>query len=195
MGAIIVQRPQELVLQVDYVKKFLHVDTAADDDRIDGLLRAAIARLDGPEGILGRALMRQTLRIDLAAWPSAGYEIPFPPLIAVTEVAYRDAAGVETVLDAASYRVISGGLQASRLVYASGLSLPALEAGAFDAVSITFDAGYESVTSPADNTVPEPLKQAIIMMVSSWYDEGVTEDIPQVVQSLVAPYCVKRFGA
>jgi hypothetical protein len=59
---------------------------------------------------------------------------------------------------------------------------------------VVFDCGYRNLTSPADNPVPEPIVQAIIMLVQSWYDRPALEDIPEVVMSLIAPYRVGRLG-
>lgn len=195
MGAVIVQGPQDPVVTVDYVRKFLHVDTLADNDRIEALTAAATARLDGPEGILGRALRQQTLRISLPSWPASGYKLPFPPLIAITGITYLDGAGVEQAFASSNYRVLDGGLQPSCLIYADGVTLPAVLDLQPDSVRITFDAGYQDLNSPANNAVPEPIKQAIVMMVQSWFDIGITEDIPEVVNTLVSPYKVRRLGS
>jgi uncharacterized phiE125 gp8 family phage protein len=184
----LVQRPQSPVVELATVKKFLHVDTAADDERIELLIAAATQRLDGRDGILGRALSPQTWRLDLPAF-GASVRIPLPPLIAVTGVQYRDGAGVLQTLATDQYRV-SG----SWLIPATGVTWPTPIDLEPDAVQITFDAGYRGDESPENNAVLETIRQAIIMMVISWYDRPGLEDIPEVVNSLVAPHKVNRLG-
>lgn len=187
MTLTLIQGPQEPVVPLATVKKFLHVDTSADDERIELLTAAATQRLDGRDGILGRALAPQTWRLDVPALGDC-VRIPLPPLIGVTAVRYRDGANVLQTLDPALYRV-SG----SYLLPAAGVTWPSTY-DAIDAVSVTFDAGYRGDQSPENNAVLETIRQAIIMMVISWYDRPGLEDIPEVVNSLVAPHKVNRLG-
>ena len=194
MGLVRVQGPQEPVCDTDYVKLFIHVDTAADDERIRSLSAAAEARLDGADGLLGRALMRQTWLLSLPDWPPSGYCLPLPPLIDVTGITYLDTNGDEQTLATSYYRTVNRGSRPSELVYAFGVTLPTVQSEQPDAVRITFDAGYLDLDSPTNNPVPEPIRQAIVMTVQSWYDFPGREDVPEVVASLISPFKVNRLG-
>lgn len=194
MGSLVlIEGPQERFVTVDWIKQFIHVDTSSDDERIGGLIDAAIARLDGSSGILGRALYPQTWRLALPDWPPNRIIVPLPPLISVTSVTYLDSDGVEQTLASDQYRVVNNGTMRSHIVRADGVTWPGVQSDQCDAVRVLFDAGYRSEASPEDNAVPESLRQAVVMMVQRWYD-APGEDIPEVVNSLVAPYKANRLG-
>ncbi len=216
---ILVQGPQDDVVPLALAKQALRVDTAADDERIYRLIKAATERFDGADGILGRALMPQTWRLEVRSFPGAeivgdlddltvsrefsgiesrivGYiEIPLPPLIAVTAVEYLDTDGALQTLSSSVYRVVSGGTQRrARLILAAGQSWPSTRTGEPDAVRVTFDCGYRDLSSPANMAVPEPIREAVLMLAQSMYDRPGQEDVPEVVHSLVSPYKVGWFG-
>lgn len=194
MGSLIrVEGPQERFVTVGWIKQFIHVDTSADDERIGGLIDGAISYLDGGEGILGRALYPQTWRLLLPDWPPNRIIIPLPPLISVTAITYLDSDGVEQTLDSSLYRVVNNGVMRSYVVRIDGASFPNVQVEQCDAVRVLFDAGYRSEASPEDNAVPEALRQAVVMIVRSWYDDP-TSDIPEVVKSLITPFKVNRLG-
>jgi uncharacterized phiE125 gp8 family phage protein len=193
---VLIQAPQQQVVSLDEAKAQLHVDTASDDARVSALILAATQRFDGARGILGRALMQQTWQIQLNDWPAAFIDIPLPPLIGVTSIAYLDGSGVEQTLDPSLYRVVNGGEnRASRILRAvGGATWPSVAVDQPDAVRVTFDAGYVDHQSPSNNAVPEPIRQAIILLADEWYNRGATNDLPQAVQSLTTPFKVARLG-
>lgn len=194
MGLILVQGPQAPVVDVPTAKTQMHVDTSADDVKIEMLLAAATQRMDGADGILGRALMPQTWQMQLMDWPAAYIEIPLPPLIRITSIAYLDPGGAEITLDPSLYRVVNMGSKRSRILRAIGTTWPPVATGQPDAVSITFDAGYEDAASPANNPVPEPIRQAIVLLADDWYNRGAQADLPEAVASLISPYRIARLG-
>jgi hypothetical protein len=209
----------DVVVPLERAKQALRIDTAADDTRIQQLVAAATERLDGADGILGRALMPQTWRLDVQSFPGAqvvgdlddltvsrefsgletsvtGYlEIPLPPLIAVTAVEYLDTDGDLQTLASSTYRVVAGGTRRrSRLILAPSQSWPSTRVGEPDAVRVTFDCGYRDLSSPANLAVPESIREAILMLAQSMYDRPGQEDVPEVVHSLLAPYKVGWLG-
>lgn len=192
MRLTLVQGPQIPLVSVDECKMQLHVDTSASDTQIESLIEAATAYLDGFGGILGRALRPQTWRLDLPAFPAVacGIELPLPPTIAVSSVSYLDGTtGLEVVLDPTQYRVISGGSRGALIRPAIGITTwPTPYAGEPDSVRVVFDAGYQSISSPENDAVPQSIREAAIMLVASWYDRPALEDIPEAVYTLIAPY-------
>jgi hypothetical protein len=209
----------DVVVPLERAKQALRIDTAADDTRIQQLVAAATERLDGADGILGRALMPQTWRLEVQSFPGAqvvgdlddltvsrefsgletsvtGYlEIPLPPLIGVTLVEYLDTDGDVQTLASSTYRVVAGGTRRrSRLILAPSQSWPSTRVGEPDAVRVTFDCGYRDLSSPANLAVPESIREAVLMLTQSMYDRPGQEDVPEVVHSLLAPYKVGWFG-
>ncbi|MCB1394382.1 MAG: phage gp6-like head-tail connector protein, partial [Nitrobacter sp.] len=68
-----------------------------------------------------------------------------------------------------------------------------------DAISVTFKAGYETIPAqgetPAQSSVPEPIKLAIILQVKLNYDPlepAVRESYQRAIDALVGPF--RRVG-
>lgn len=192
---VLIQGPMDPVVSLETAKRHLRVDTSADDDRIRGLVEAATHRLDGRDGLLGRALNPQTWELQTPCWPARRIVLALPPLIGVTSVSYLDETGTETTLDASLYRVINTGGIESYIMPAIGATWPNVASDQPDAVRVRFDAGYQNLGSPSDNAVPGPIRQAILLMVHSWFDRPGLEDIPEAAASLIAPYKANRLGA
>lgn len=176
---ILVTPPDDL-LSVEEAKLHLRVDHDAEDDLITAYIAAAVAWMDGWQGILGRCILTQTWSFTAPAL--ASMPLPFPDVQSAI-VSYLDAAGEEQVVDPASYRVrtIKG---AGHLTFADDFSAPAVLAGRDDVVTVSIDCGWA--------VAPAPLKVAALMLVSHWYHhrEGGPEDIPATVKAVVAPFRV-----
>jgi uncharacterized phiE125 gp8 family phage protein len=150
----------------------------ADDTLLQVYLDAAVAHLDGAEGILGRCLVTQTWEVTLDAFP-AEIVVPLPTLQSVTSITYRDPAGSTQTVDSADYRV-SG----QRITCADGW--PDTD-GEHGAVTVRFVAGYGLAAS-----VPAAIKAAILLLVGDLYanrEAGGEEIVDNpAVKRLLAPY-------
>lgn len=190
--------PVDPLLTLEETKTFLRVDTSDDDGLILSLIAAATARLDGPRGILGRALRPQVWRWDIPGFPDAGaaLRIPLPPFIEVQAVAYYDTTGAQTSWDASLWRTVSGGLLLPALLQDWPVVLGTPQP---DIASITFRAGYQDLASPLNEAVPEPIRLAALMSVGDWYENRlntivgtIASELPNAVMNLITPY---RFAA
>ncbi len=194
--------PVDPLLTLEETKTFLRVDTGDDDTLILGLIAAATARLDGPRGILGRALRPQVWRWDITALPGDGVplRIPLPPTIEVQAVSYYDTVGAQTAWAASLWRTISGGANGDWLLPTLYEYWPVtLDPSQLDTVSITFRAGYQDLASPMNEAVPEPIRLAAMMMVGDWYENRlntivgtIASELPNAAMNLISPY---RFAA
>lgn len=192
----LIEGAEELVITLEDAKKSLHVDTNADDDHIAALVDAAVGYI---EIVTGRKLRRQTWQLTLPGFPdpTGRIELPYGPTVTVSSVTYLDGDGTEQTLAASQYRVAitSDFFGAEILLAADVTDWPtSVQTNQPDAVRVIFDTGYVSTTSPEDNAVPKALIQAILMMVRKLYDEPGAGDIPPVVETLIAPFKVNRFG-
>ncbi len=91
---------------------------------------------------------------------------------------------MQQTLDAGVYDLLADA-RCAYLTLQQGQSWPATFRRA-DAVSITFAAGYGAAAD-----VPEPIRQAILLIVQRLFDGADTEidvAIDRVVHSLIAPY-------
>lgn len=194
MGLILITPPEVLPVGVSEARDFLRIDGAADDLMVDRLIRTATAALDGPHGLLSRALVPQVWRLDLDAFPDI-INVPLPPCRALTNVAYLDGSGGQQTLDPSAYVVRGiGNPDGATIHRASGAIWPAVWSYP-GAVSITFTAGY--------GLIPEPIRQAILAHVATLYSQresgiittGQVHDFGPAAMDLIEPYRIRSFGA
>lgn len=186
------EAPTQHFLERELVKKHIRVTTTADDDRIDSLIEAVEAVLDGQNGYLGRALMPQTWRLDMHDWPDNAILVPLPPLISVESIEYLDSTGDLQTLPASYYRVVDGA-PVSMIVPEHGKTWPSVLTAQRDAVQVTFVAGYQDTLSPTNNAVPGAIVQAGVILLGMLYDTPM-DDIPDSVKSILAPWVVHQLG-
>ncbi|WP_170145726.1 head-tail connector protein [Rhodoplanes elegans] len=189
MSLTLITPPAAAPVTLAEAKAHLNVTGDADDALITRLIAAATARFDGRDGLCG-PLIEQTWQAQFDGFPRGRLELPLPPVSAVTAVTYRDAAGATQTLAADQYDVY--GLDVLDGAYV----LPATAWPATDlrpeAVAVTFTAGYGA----AADTVPEPIRQAILATVATLY--GQREDaylgqaqlitVPAVALDLIASH-------
>jgi uncharacterized phiE125 gp8 family phage protein len=132
------------------------------------------------EAYTGTRLVSQTVLMqsecfdDLAALPEA-------PIISVSSVKYLDTNSVEQTLTTDVYEVVTTGLSPSiRLKF--NQSWPSVR-DVSDAVRVTAVCGYSEL--------PTPIKAALMLIISSWFDNRSVGPIPDAAYSLLANY--RRF--
>lgn len=188
----IVTPPASEPLTLAEVKAHLRVKHASEDALITALIATARQHLEGlaaHDGILGRALITQTVKLTLDAFPACGLiDLPRPPLLAVTAITYLDPDAAEQALATSVYAVDTAGL-VGRVRRRAGQSWPETLAD-LGAVAITYTAGYGVAAA-----VPQPIKQAMLLLIGHWYMSrtpvGVTAE-SFAVEALLAPYRVHR---
>jgi len=91
-----------------------------------------------------------------------------PPLISVTNIKYYDEDDSLQTWAASNYEVDAPG---SRVLLADTGTLPNVYSR-YDAVQITYQAGYASTTSPVDYQapIPEIFKVAIKLLIGDYYE-------------------------
>jgi len=186
MRLTLVTPPSTNPVDLVAAKAHCRVDGDDEDDLIQSFIDAATQHLDGPHGVLGRAVMSQVWLLELTAWQSV-ITLPVEPVRSVV-VTYTDAAGDEQTLDSASYTLSLYPSMATELRLNDDLVRPDLGEVNYP-LRITITAGY----SDAD-AVPAALKVAILMLVAHWYAnrEAVSQvamvEVPMMVGALIAPH-------
>lgn len=138
----------------------------SDDQLILDAIDGAAGDLEGLTGWLGRALITQTWRLSLDAFPSDEIVIPFPPLQSVVGVTYLNADGIEESLtEGTDYRVGDEG-EIGYVVPSRGKSWPRGGVTQRGAVGIEFVAGYGD--DPAD--IPGPIRQYLKARTTFYYE-------------------------
>jgi uncharacterized phiE125 gp8 family phage protein len=141
------------------------IDLAPEDAAyLDELISAAVDRLDGPQGLLNRALITQTWQARLSCF-CLELRIPLARCQSVTAVQYLDTAGVEQTLAPSAYRVTGLLTDECRIRPATGTSWPSTLADP-EAVKVTFVSGF----GDAPEHVPGSLRHALLEMVATAYE-------------------------
>ncbi len=167
-------------------KAHMRVVSTMDDDSIRMYLGAAVDLLDGPTGLLGRAICTQTW-----AWVTPAFDsqmrLPIGQASAIVSVQYLDTAGAAQTLSSANYYLAHDALGPYLKNTPTG-SWPSL-IDRDDAVTITFTAGFGDAAA-----VPRNLKAGIMMLASHLYENreiySETKAVPQGFSAwdLIEPY-------
>jgi uncharacterized phiE125 gp8 family phage protein len=161
-----------------------------DDDAEDGLMATLIAAARiHVEAASGRALIAQSWRLVLDAWPRDGVvRLPVGPATALTAVTAYDADDTPHELATGQFRLDGAGVPALLLAPPAVEGMPALRSRR--GIEIDFVAGY----GEAGTDVPEDLRQAVRVLVGYWFenrDVAVAPngaDGPAGLARLLTPY-------
>lgn len=174
MHLALVTAPAVEPLTVAEARAQQNIGAAVPDEVVAAWIKGERQKLDGANGLLGRALITQTWDMVLDGFPCAwrkpfgGHRfgngrpryhqeeirIPLPPLQSIGSIKYLDGNGDEQTVDPATYRIIRG--EPAYLVPTSSSAWPG---GALDhgSVTVRFTCGY----GDDGEDVPEPIRQAI----------------------------------
>jgi uncharacterized phiE125 gp8 family phage protein len=180
--------PAVLPIDKTEMKQHSRIDHDDDDDLIDGLISGVVNYLDGPSGILGRAIMEQAWVLELGEWP-ATLSLPIEPVTELT-VSYLDEDGASQTLAADTYVLDNAPSQASTWRWAKDVTAPALSATAAYPVTFTMVAGAASAED-----VDPGLKVAMKMIAAHWYENRETvvvgtsaSMVPMAADALLSRY-------
>lgn len=196
----VVTPPVSYPVTVDEVKLWLRIDGNNEDDL---LLSCIMAATEMAERYTRRAFITQTLRFTVDRPPSRfndGYfmdgtydvavteinpmpdkiEIPRPPLISLTSVKTYGRDNSVSTFDSSNYYLDADG---NRIVLNTGAIWPS-NLRDYGALEVNYIAGYGNAA-----TVPEGIKTAIKMHVSSMYESrNACGDIPDACLCMLDKY-------
>lgn len=183
MPSILLTAPAAEPLSLAEAKAFLRVEHNDDDDVIGALIASARIHV---EAQTRRALVSQSWRLVLDAWPAEGRLSVRPaPLQALSAARVYDGGGEATTLDLQNFVVDTAGSQLTFAPWA--LAQPGR---AVAGIELDVMAGYGDTAAD----VPEPLRQAVRLLVAHWYENrglatlGAVTVLPATVAALIAPY-------
>ena len=183
-----------------------HARTPSSDDAyLEALIAAATSWV---EAWTGRALVNRTYTYKVDAFPGQawwadpprcdrGSEIllPYPPLVSVTSVIYRDSESTTATLNASTEYEIDTGSLPGRIRLRYGASWPNAICHPL-AVTIVYVAGF----GPAGALVPEAIKHAIRLLAAHLYENReasspiTVNQVPYGVEALLMPWrCFTRW--
>jgi uncharacterized phiE125 gp8 family phage protein len=178
----IVTAPAIEPVSVNEAKLHCRVDHDSEDDLLAAIVRAATRRA---ELHCNRSFITQTRRLHLDFFPPGGVRygrlaygertveqggsnsairLPHGPVQSVSSIQYYDTSGAQQTLSSSLYQLDSKSLFA-RVVPAPDESWPDTEDERLNAVTVTYAAGYGDNISD----VPDPIRQAVLLMVGDMY--------------------------
>ena len=170
----LVTPPADLPVGIFECKQHAIVDHDEDDGLVDAYIGAATSYLDGFRGVLGRAIVTQTWKVELAAFQRT-ILLPVPDVQSVT-ITYSDDSGASQTWGDYRLSPVASGVD----VQMAG-DLPATAPENHAPVSVEFTCGFGG---PDD--VPWAIKVAIMQMVAHLYNNR--EGAPAPNAMLIAPY-------
>lgn len=180
--------PSAPLISLNDAKLHLRVDHSDDDTLIGNLVSAASSHLDGYSGVLGRALITQTWKIEADGF-SDPFRLPVGNFLGVTSVKYYDANNAQQTLATSVYAALTDHLGPFICLKPSQV-WPAIYTRR-DAVEVIWTAGY----GPTANDVPAGIRHAALLLIGHWYanrEAVVTGDsvaeLPLAVKALIEPF-------
>jgi uncharacterized phiE125 gp8 family phage protein len=176
----LIEPPISEPISLQEVKNYLRIEHNEDDMLIQSLITTSRHHI---EQLTRRSIAIQTWELTLDSFPDDEIIIPLPPLKTINHITYIKEGISQTLT---SYDL-------------DNVSEPARLKGdwpdtdnVMNAVKIEFIAGYD--------TCPEPLKQAMLLLISHWYENraivsfnGASHNIPFTVDALVSQYKILRW--
>lgn len=183
MTSYLLAGPAAEPIALAQAKAFLKVDDEAEDALIETLIASARMHV---EGITGKALIEQSWRLVLEAFPASGVvRLPVSPLLEVTAITVtsEDAESEELSLEG-----LTG--QGDQLVVPKTILSRAFSPQR-GGIEIDYKAGFGS---DADD-VPADIKQAMLGLIAHWYEfrdavitAGTWAIVPNGFDALVSRY-------
>lgn len=186
MSLVMTTPPAAEPVTVADAKAHLRIDGSEEDILLASLLLTSRLHI---ETALSVALITQSWTLRLDRWPRRReIELPLTPLQAVDEVRVKDASETASVVPAESY-LVDLASRPPRLIW-NNFAPPDPQVAA-NGIEIDLTVGF----GPDGDSVPAPLKYAILLLASHWYEHrdpgeiGMTGTrIPDAVSSLINPF-------
>jgi uncharacterized phiE125 gp8 family phage protein len=188
MPSILLAGPAVEPITLSEAKQFLRLEHNDDDGIITALIAGSRIHI---ETQTRRALITQSWRLTRDVWPATGCLALLPvPVKTLDAVRVYRSDGTGLALDLAGFTLDKSDAPARLSFLAGAPPAPERPAGG---IEIDITCGYGD--APAN--VPEPLRQAIRLLVAHWYENrslvAVGHEIavlPHTVAALIAPYRV-----
>lgn len=187
MTSLLLAGPAVEPVALEAAKGFLRVDDTAEDAFIETLVTAARLHI---EGVTGRALVTQTWRLTLDAWPEDRVvDLPVGPLRSLTAITAYDGEGTGHDIPLAQFRPETDAAPARLFLPPTVSGMPALRRRG--GIEVDYAVGY----GDTGDDVPADLRRALLSLVGYWFENraavviaGSGAVVPAGFDRLVAPY-------
>ncbi|RUP11117.1 head-tail connector protein [Hyphomicrobium sp.] len=186
MSLVMTIPPAVEPVSVADAKAHMRIDGDDEDVLIASLLLTSRLHI---EVALSLALITQSWTITLDRWPPGrDVELPLTPLRSIDEVRVKNAARIANAIPREGY-LVDLAARPARLVWNN--MVPPAPHVRTNGIEIDMTAGFGST----GDSVPAPLKHAILMLTAHWYEhrdpgEIGSDDarIPDAVSALINPF-------
>lgn len=187
MISYLIAGPASEPISLAEAKAYLRIDDAAEDGLIGTLISAARMHV---ESLTGKALLEQSWRVVLDAWPKDRMvKLPVAPLVSLTSVTAFDEQDDAVAVPVAQFLPESGTAPARLLLPATIAGMPVLRERL--GIEIDYVAGFGA----SADEVPADLRHALLALVAHWHEHrdaviiaGSGAVVPSGFDRLVAPY-------
>jgi uncharacterized phiE125 gp8 family phage protein len=180
---ILVTGPVLEPVSLEDLKLWLRIDTSEEETLLTALITSARLIV---EAVTRRILITQTWRLVGSAWPiDEVLPLSLSPVQSVASARIFDEAGTPTSIDLAKLTLETTGNDFA-LRFKNDLPTPTRP---FSGIEIECVCGYGNAEA-----VPEPLRLAIRMIATYWYEnrgdivQTTVDNLPPGVKSLLQPY-------
>jgi uncharacterized phiE125 gp8 family phage protein len=194
MNLKIITAPITEPVSLAEAKLHLRVTTDTDNTLITSLISSARQHC---ENITCRALASATFELVMDTFPEK-IVLPMSPVESVTSIKYTDSDGIETTLAATEYILYTS--EPAVVIPDYDVSWPSFTEYPLGAVKVRYVAGYRAASTDASLHIPEAIKQAILLIISTLYENreniviGQTiANIPMGAEALLQPFRIWSF--
>ena len=189
MGLIIITAPASEPLTLQEAKDHLRFTDSSEDTLISALIVAARQHI---ENLTGRALITQTLELQLDGFPATRkILLPSSPVQSVSSVKYYDTDGALQTWSSTEYQVVTSQI-VPVIAPASGYDWPETDTDTLASVQVRYIAGFGNAAA-----IPEPIKQAMRLLIGHLFTNResvvvgtISQIVPKTVEHLISPYRV-----
>lgn len=174
---VVTVEPASEPVTLTEAKKQCKIDGTDSDGDLTIYIKAARLFV---EEYTGTKLVSQTVVLRCSGFCDL-WHLPVAPLSSISSVTYLDTDGAEQTLATTVYEGVLHGLE-PHIRLKIDQSWPSIRS-ASDAIRVTAAAGY--------STVPEPIRAAMLLTISSWNDSRSVGPVPEGAVSLLTNY--RRF--
>lgn len=187
MALVLTSGPLSEPVSLEEVKLHLRIDHTDEDVLLASLVTAARIHL---ETMLGQCFLTQQWNLVLDHWPNmVTMVLPLGPVQAITAVTLYDMDNQTTLVDTLDYS-LDAISQPARLIWRGAGARPKPGRN-HNGIEISLTVGFGNNAGD----VPQPLRQAILLLVAHWYEHrepvGLSADvceIPHMVALLTNAY-------
>lgn len=181
---LVVTAAPDPLLTLAEAKDHLEIDHTDKDALITSLVAAASQMIDGYDGMTGKAINTQTIKVSYRNAPGDHIDLQVFPVRALQAVSYFDETNTQQTINVNQFTLVSNEDYAW-LEPIDGFTYPTLFDRA-DAISFTLQCGFAET--------PEPIKHAARLMVAHWFEnreaasEKSVKSIDWAVDALIGRY-------